>query len=78
MQRQPVESSNIASVGFEAGPPAILEIEFIGGGVYQYRSTDDAVVKQQYEDLMAAQSKGRHFTQHIRRDNRLQVTKVSG
>lgn len=76
MQRKPVESSNIASIGFEAGPPAVLEIEFKGGGVYQYTSDDDKVVKQHYDDLMAAQSKGKHFTQHIRRDVRLKVQKV--
>lgn len=78
MQRTPVESSNIASIGFEAGPPAVLEIEFKGGGVYQYTSTDDAVVRKHYDDLIAAESKGGHFTKHIRRDSKLQVKKVSG
>lgn len=76
MQRKPVESSNIASVGFEAGPPAVMEIEFKGGGVYQYTSDDDKVVKQQHDNLMLAESKGKHFTQHIRRDKRLTVNKV--
>lgn len=78
MQRTPVESSNINSVGFEAGPPAVLEIEFRGGGVYRYTAANDSVVKKHYDDLMAAESKGKHFTAHIRRDKALTVTKVSG
>jgi hypothetical protein len=77
MERKPVDSSNIASVGFEEGPPAVLEIEFKGGGVYQYRSEDDKLVKSHHDQLMLAESKGRHFTQHIRRDPQLKVTKVS-
>lgn len=78
MQRKPVESSNIASVGFEAGPPAVMEIEFKGGGVYQYTSQDDAIVKARYDALMLAESKGKHFTQHIRKDPALVTKKVSG
>lgn len=77
MQRKPVDSSNIASVGFEAGPPAVMEIEFIGGGVYRYTSSDDAIVKTQYDALELAESKGKHFTKHIRHDKRLTVQKVS-
>ena len=78
MQRKPVESSNIASVGFEKGPPAVLEIEFKGGGVYQYTSQNDAIVEKHYNDLMLAESKGKHFIQHIRKDAALVTKKVSG
>jgi len=78
MQRKPVDSSNIASIGFNPGPPAVMEIEFKGGGVYQYTSTDDKVVKAQYDALELAESKGKHFTKHIRKDERLTVKKVSG
>lgn len=77
MQRQAVDSSNIVSIGFEAGPPAVMEIEFRGGGVYQYTSSNDSVVKKHYDDLMAAESKGRHFTAHVRHDTSLQVKRVS-
>jgi len=35
MKRQPVESSNLASVGYDAARQ-ILEIEFNHGGIYQY------------------------------------------
>lgn len=77
MQRQPVDSSNIASIGFEKGPPAVLEIEFLGGGVYQYTSQNDAIVEKHYNDLMLAESKGKHFTQHIRKDPALVTKKVA-
>jgi hypothetical protein len=77
MQRKPVDSSNIASIGFEKGPPAVLEIEFKGGGVYQYTSQNDAIVEKHYNDLMLAESKGKHFTAHIRRDPALVTKKVS-
>ena len=76
MQRQPVDSSNIASVGFDKGPPAVLEIEFKGGGVYQYTSQNDSIVENHYKQLLLAESKGKHFTQHIRRDPALTVKKV--
>lgn len=77
MQRQTVDSSNINSVGFEKGPPAVLEIEFKGGGVYQYTAANDSVVEAHYKALLAAESKGKHFTAHIRRDPALQTKKVS-
>lgn len=77
MQRQTVDSSNINSVGFEAGPPAVLEIEFKGGGVYQYTSSDNKIVESHHKALMLAESKGKHFTAHIRRDPALQTKKIS-
>lgn len=76
MDRQKVDSSNIDSIGFDAGPPAILEIAFVGGGVYQYTSDDDAVVREHHTELLKAESKGRHFTAHIRRDKRLNTKRV--
>jgi hypothetical protein len=76
MDRQKVDSSNIDSIGFEPGPPAVLEVQFKGGGVYQYRSAEANVVQEHYTELMKAESKGRHFTAHVRHDKRLQVTRV--
>lgn len=73
MQRQPVESSNLASVGFD-DKTKVLEIEFKGGGVFQYTGSS---AEQHYKDLMAAPSKGKQF-QKIRADKSLAVTKVSG
>lgn len=78
MQRKTVDSSNIASIGFEKGPPAVMEIEFKGGSVYQYTSSDDKIVENHYKALTLAESKGKHFTAHIRRDPALRTQKVSG
>ena len=59
MHREPVESSNLATVGFSDG---VLEIEFRHGGVYQYFN----VLASVYEALMSAESKGKYFYQFIR------------
>ena len=77
MQRQVVESSNINSIGFQKGPPAVLEVEFKGGGVYQYTSSDDKIVESHYNQLKLAESKGKYFTAHIRKDPALKTKKVS-
>lgn len=58
MYRQPVESSNLATVGFSDG---VLEIEFKHGGVYQYFNVPLTI----YENLMKAESKGKFFRQFI-------------
>lgn len=59
MQRVPVSSSNLKSVGYESG---ILEIEFHGSGIYQYSHVPQSV----YEGLMGATSKGTFFNQYIK------------
>ena len=59
MNRTPVTSSNIASVGYENGT---LEIAFVDGGVYQYSN----VPEQIYLGLMSAASKGGYFHDHIK------------
>jgi hypothetical protein len=75
IEMESVDSSNIDAIGFQEGPPAVMQIRFKGGGVYQYRGPDE-VVKKHWEALKAAESKGRHFTAHVRHDKRLAVTKV--
>lgn len=77
IDRVPVTSSNIVSIGFEKGPPAVLEIEFRGGGIYQYRAEDDKIVESHFNQLKLAESKGKHFTAHIRKDPALKVTKIT-
>jgi hypothetical protein len=62
MQRTPVESSNLASVGYDASS-ATLEIEFRKSGLYQYFG----VSADTYEALMNAGSKGTYFDQHIKK-----------
>jgi len=73
MQRQPVESSNIKSVGWD-DKTKTLEIEFKGGGIYQYTGPP---AEQRYKELLAAESKGKYFTAHIRRDPQLVVKRIS-
>lgn len=59
MHRIPVESSNVASIGYEAG---VLEVGFKGGAVYRYAN----VTRQDYEHLIAAESKGSYFARAIK------------
>lgn len=73
MQRAPVDSSNIAEVGFDAATKT-LEIAFKGGGVFQYVGPD---TDQLHKGLMESESKGKYFNQNIRRAPNLVVTKIS-
>jgi len=61
MNRQPVSSSNIASIGYDP-TGRTLEIEFHSGGIYQYYE----VSQNLYENLMAAASHGEYFDQNIK------------
>ncbi len=61
MDRTPVVSSNLKSVGYNANAK-ILEIEFHNGSVYQYYGVPLNV----YEGLMKASSHGKFFHAHIR------------
>ena len=61
MKRIAVESSNLASVGYDEATKT-LEIQFHSGGIYQY----DDVEKEVYDELKNAESKGRYFMRQIR------------
>lgn len=61
MQRQPVSSSNIVSIGYDESSQ-ILEVEFKSGGIYQYYN----IPKDAHETFMSAGSKGRYFYKYIR------------
>ncbi len=61
MERVPVESSDLASVGYNT-EAAILEIEFHSGGIYQYSGVPQDI----HRGLMNAGSKGRYFHQNIK------------
>lgn len=61
MNRIPVESSNLSSVGYDP-KTRVLEIEFHSGGVYQY----SGVPQSEYEALMNAPSKGSYFAHNIK------------
>ncbi|MET8854583.1 KTSC domain-containing protein [Streptomyces sp. NPDC004579] len=69
MNRSPVDSSNITSIGYDA-TGMLLEIEF-PSGIYQY----DAVPEHIYVELMAAPSHGRYFARAIK--NRYAYRKVA-
>ncbi len=58
MQRAQVQSSMIKSVGWENGT---LEVEFSNGKIYTYPATE-----QEHKEMMAAESIGKHFNQHIK------------
>lgn len=61
MRRLPLESSVIASAGYDPGI-AVLELEFRSGEVYRYFAVPPSV----HAGLLAAPSAGRFFTQRIR------------
>ena len=61
MNRQPVSSSNIASIGYDPESET-LEIKFLNGGVYQYFDVPSHV----YKGLMSADSHGRYLARQIK------------
>lgn len=58
MQRTPVRSSVLKSVGYENG---MLEIQFLSGAVYRYFDVPEPV----HQALLAAPSKGTFFSESI-------------
>jgi KTSC domain len=70
MKRIPVQSSNIASVGYDSSS-MILEIEFHGGGVYQYFN----IPHELYSGLITSSCIGMYFYQNIKSER--SYTKVS-
>ena len=64
MERQPVKSSNLRSVGYDKDN-RVLEIEFNSGHIYQYSNVE----KSRYEALMTAQSHGTYFDRNIKRNS---------
>jgi hypothetical protein len=61
MQRNPVSSSNLASVGYDASNHT-LEIEFNSGRIYQYFDVPEHI----HQELISAGSIGSYFSQSIR------------
>jgi hypothetical protein len=61
MLRDPVQSSNLRSVGYDE-LQKILEIEFNSGGIYQYSN----VPREIYSNLINASSKGKFFAHSIK------------
>jgi hypothetical protein len=62
VEREPVESRSIRSVGFDP-LESILEVEFVESGhVYAYYDVPLSV----YRDLLEAESLGQYFNEHIK------------
>ena len=61
LERMPVQSSDLASVGYDERR-RLLEIEFCSGGIYRYSD----VPREIFDGLLAAESKGRFFATRIR------------
>jgi hypothetical protein len=62
MNRAPVSSSNLKSVGYDEAS-STLEVEFLHGGIYQY----SGVPETRYSSLMSAPSKGEYFDANIKK-----------
>jgi hypothetical protein len=62
MDRLPVSSSTLASVGYDLDT-ATLEVEFQNGAVYQVFGVPEEV----FQGLLAAPSKGSYYYHHIRK-----------
>lgn len=61
MERTPVSSSDIASIGYDEDNQ-ILEVEFNSGSVYQY----SGVPSSEYDGIMSADSKGKYLHANIK------------
>jgi len=61
MERVPVESSNIKSVGYD-DINRVLEVEFHHGGIYHYVDVPGALFKE----FLKAPSKGKFFYAFIK------------
>jgi hypothetical protein len=61
MHRDQLPSTSLKSVGYD-GEQEILEVEFCNGEIHQYLN----VPPEDYADLIASESQGSYFTNHIR------------
>ena len=61
MNRTPITSSNLSSVGYDQST-STLEVEFRHGGVYQYFDVPAA----RYDGLLSAYSRGSYFDSFIK------------
>ena len=61
MFRSPVESTAVASLGYDASS-STLEVEFTSGSVYRYFDVPEA----EYRRLLAAESIGEYLNRQIR------------
>jgi hypothetical protein len=62
MDRTPVTSSTIASIGYDPAQE-VLEVEFLDGSVYHYFGVPEIL----YRGLMAASSHGSYLDAHVKK-----------
>lgn len=62
MNRMPVSSSNLASVGYDPNAQT-LEVEFLHDGIYQYSGVPSSV----YSGLMSASSHGSYLDRYVKK-----------
>jgi hypothetical protein len=60
MERQPVKSNSIRSIGYDAAAET-LEVEFQDGGLFRYFAVPEFL----YRGLMLAESKGGFFNTRL-------------
>ncbi|WAH58490.1 KTSC domain-containing protein [Pseudomonas silvicola] len=61
MERSPVSSSNVESVGYE-GDSETLEVEFKNGALYQYFDVPQSI----FEGLISADSVGGYLAENVK------------
>lgn len=61
MNRQPVSSSNVMSIGYDEATMT-LEVEFQNGTVYQYYDVPEVI----YQQLLLAPSAGRFLNENVK------------
>lgn len=69
MERQPVNSSNLATVGYDPNAET-LEVEFKNGLIYQYYNVPQVV----FDELVSAPSPGTYFNINVK--NRFATAKL--
>lgn len=65
MNRIPLDSSNLASVGYDSDS-LVLEVEFKNGKVYQYFD----VPQSTYDEMMGSASKGSYLNNVVKKQFR--------
>ena len=61
MERSPIASSNLATVGYDA-ESYVLEVEFTNGHVYQYFDVPETV----FQELLTAGSPGNYLNTQVK------------
>jgi len=62
MERIPVSSTNVASIGYDSNSMT-LEVEFLNGSIYEYYNVPEGL----FNDFLIASSKGTFLDQFIKK-----------